>query len=175
MVLPGPARHRSDPLRRASGFDASASAPLATPGSRYPPLSRGRAFADRTAKHRGERPTGVGAGQISAGNQRIGLLGAPLVSPQRRALSFRGRALRGVEPGPRHRDLHSAKGPQKRARSVTVPVASDTARAIVVNRHRTGALHDSSYLFEPAFRIIARRVPIGADRDPAMRQSKQAE
>jgi hypothetical protein len=31
-------------------------------------------------------PTGVGAGKIGAGNQRIGLLGAPLVGPQRLAL-----------------------------------------------------------------------------------------
>jgi hypothetical protein len=73
-----------------------------------------------------------------AGNQRIGLLGAPLVSPQRRALPFRGLALRGVEPSPRHRDLHSAKGPQKRARSVTVPVARDTARAAIVLGIRLG-------------------------------------
>ena len=33
---------------------------------------------------------------------------------------------------PRHRDFHPAKGPQQRARSVTVPVASDTARAIIL-------------------------------------------
>src|SRR5438552_14167492 len=92
-----------------------------------------RIFADRTAKHRGEPPaypTGVGAGQIGAGNQRIGLLVAPLVSPQRLALPFRGLALRGVEPRPRHCDLHPAKGPQKRPRSVTVSVARDTAGAI---------------------------------------------
>src|SRR5205085_3334413 len=91
-----------------------------------------RAFA---VKHRGERlayPTGVGAGKIGAGNQRIGLLGAPLVSPQRLALPFRGLALRGVEPRPRHCDLHPAKGPQQRARSVTVPVAGDAARAIIL-------------------------------------------
>ena len=39
-------------------------------------------FADRAAKHRGERPTHptcVGAGQIGAGNKRIGLLGVLLV------------------------------------------------------------------------------------------------
>src|ERR1700730_15129927 len=92
-------------------------------------------FADCTAKHCGQRPahpTGVGAGKIGAGNQRIGLLGAPLVSPQRRALPFRGLALRGVEPRPRPRELPPAKGPQQRARSVTVPVAGDTAGAIVL-------------------------------------------
>jgi hypothetical protein len=43
-----------------------------------------------------------------------------------------GLALRGAEPCPRHGDLHPAKAPQMRARSVTVAVAGDTARALVL-------------------------------------------
>jgi len=41
-------------------------------GFHLPPHPAHRIFADRTAKHRGERPahpTGVGAGKIGAGNQ----------------------------------------------------------------------------------------------------------
>jgi hypothetical protein len=94
---------------------------------------------DRAAEHGCERPahpTRVGAGKIGAGDQRIDLLGSPLVSPQRFALPFRGLALGSVEPGARHRDLHPAEGPQQRARSVTVPVASDNARAIILAIHR---------------------------------------
>jgi hypothetical protein len=86
---------------------------------------------DCTAKHGRKRPahpTRIGSGKIGACNQRIGLLGSPLVSPQRLALPFACLARRGVEPGPRHRDLHPAEGPQQRARSVTVPVAGDTTR-----------------------------------------------
>src|SRR6516165_5310897 len=53
------------------------------------PYPTHRILADRTAKDRGERPAHparVGSGQIGARDQRIGLLGSPLIGPQRRAL-----------------------------------------------------------------------------------------
>src|SRR5207248_4690797 len=77
-------------------------------------------------------PTRVGSGKIGAGDQCIGLPGSPLVGPQCRAPPLRRLAFGRVEPGARHRDLHPTKGPQQGARSVTVPVASDTARALSI-------------------------------------------
>src|SRR5207245_10951752 len=53
-------------------------------------------------------------------------------APARGAKRIRRLPADYLEPCPRHRDLHPAKGPQQRARSVTVPVASDTARAVVL-------------------------------------------
>src|SRR5438445_269703 len=90
-------------------------------------------LVDRAAEDRCQRPSEpsrMGAGKIVAGDQRIGLLGSPLVGPQRRALPLGCLALRSVQPGLRHRDLDPPEGPQQRPRSVTVPVSGDTARAI---------------------------------------------
>src|SRR6516165_4476041 len=74
------------------------------------------------------RTRAVGSGKISAGNQRIGLPGSPLVGPQRRALPLACLAVPAVEPGTRHRDLDPTKGPHQRARSMTMPVAGNTTR-----------------------------------------------
>ena len=93
-----------------------------------PPHPAHRIFADRAAKDGSQRPadpTGIGAGQIGACDQRIGLPGSPLVSPQRRALPFDRSALGGIQPSPRHRDVHATKCPDQRARSMAVPMAGD--------------------------------------------------
>src|SRR6516164_7234552 len=84
----------------------------------------------------------VGAGKIGAGDQRIGPLGSPLVSPQCRAFPLGCLALRSVKPGARHRDLYPAKGPDQRARSVAMPVTRHTARPIriLVLGYRTTAV-----------------------------------
>src|SRR6516164_4389791 len=101
-------------------------------GFYLPPHPAHGIFSDRTAKDGSERPahsTAVGAGKIGACDQRIGSPGSPLVSPQRRALPFRGPARSGVEPSPRYRDLHSTESPDQRSGSMAVPVAGDLLRA----------------------------------------------
>ena len=126
---------RADPHHRAVEDQADdrflgerAGVPGIPVGLHLSPHPAHRILADRAAKHRRERPahpTRVGAGQIGAGNQRIGGLRAPLVSPQRLALPLRRLAVRGVEPGARHRDLDRAKGAQSATAIGAVPVAGN--------------------------------------------------
>src|SRR6201996_1044078 len=101
-----------------------------------------RILADRAAKHRCERPahpTRVGPGKVAARDQRIGLLGSPLVSPQRLALPLDCLAVRRVEPGTRHRDVDPTKSPCQRPRAMAVPVARNAARAAGILRWRRRA------------------------------------
>jgi hypothetical protein len=75
-----------------------------------PPHPAHRSLADRTAKDGREcppHPTRIGPGKIGADNQRIGVLGSPLVSAQRRTLPLGCLALRAVEPGARRSTLPS--------------------------------------------------------------------
>jgi hypothetical protein len=100
-----------------------------------PPHAAHRIFADRAAKDGREcppHPTRIDPGKIGAGNQRIGLLGSPLVSSQRRTLPLGCLTRRANEPGARQRDLDPAKGPHQRSRAVTVTVAADTFRPVAI-------------------------------------------
>src|ERR1700746_1909035 len=101
-----------------------------------------RILADRAAKHRCERPahpTRVGPSKIATRDQRIGLLGSPLVSPQRLALPLDCLAVRRVEPGTRHRDVDPTKSPCQRPRAMAVPVARNAAPAAGILRWRRRA------------------------------------
>ena len=94
-----------------------------------------RILADRAAGHGRERPahsTRVGPRRTGARDQRIRMLGSSLVGPQHCALPLCCLALRGVEPGARYLDLHSAESPHLRSRSVAVPVAGNTARPVTM-------------------------------------------
>ena len=84
-----------------------------------PPYPAHRVLADRAAEQGCERaadPARVGAGEIGAGDQRVGSKRAPLVGPQRLALPLRRLAVGGVEPGARDRDLDPAEGSHQRPR-----------------------------------------------------------
>ena len=78
-----------------------------------------RVLADRAAEQGAERPAHparIGAGEVGAGDQRVGGERAALIGPQRLALPLRRLAIGGVQPGARHRDLGLAEGARQRAR-----------------------------------------------------------
>src|SRR5216684_3816895 len=82
-------------------LDERAGIPAIPIGFHLPPHPAHRVLTDRPAEHGCERPphpTRVGPGKVAARDQRIRMLGSPLVGPQRLALPLRCLALRGVEP-----------------------------------------------------------------------------
>ena len=71
-----------------------------------------RVLTHRAAEQRCQRPAHpacVGAGEIGAGDQRVGSQRAALIGPQRRTLPFGRPAVGGVQPGARHIDFDPAR------------------------------------------------------------------
>src|SRR3712207_8355537 len=67
-------------------------------------------------------PARVGAGQVGAGDQRLGLAGHPGVAGQDGAAPLPCRAVLGSQPGPRHGDLHPAEGAGQPPLPMAVPM-----------------------------------------------------
>ena len=111
--------------KRAGATRPSRSSPCAS--------SAHRILADRAAKQGSEcaaHPACVGAGKVGARDQRVGNKRAPLIGPQRLALPLRRLAIRSVQPGARHLDLHPAEASHQRPRSMAMAVTGDADRLL---------------------------------------------
>ena len=122
----------------------------------FAPSPAHRVLADRSAeqgRQRSAHPARVGAGEIAAGDQRVGGQRAALIGPQRLALPFRRLALGGVQSGARHRDLDRPEGPGQRPRPAAMAVARN-ARIFFIASHRPS----------PVTRACKCRIELAADQ-----------
>jgi hypothetical protein len=111
----------------ASGraFQASQSLFDLAPDPAHDVLAHGPAEQrNQSAPH----PPRIGAGEVGAGNQRIGGERATLIGPQRLAVPFGGPAIGSLQPGARYGDLGFAKAAGQRARAAAVTMANNTCR-----------------------------------------------
>ncbi len=115
-----------------------------------------RVLADRSAeqgRQRAPHPPRIGAGEIRAGDQRVGREGAPLIRPQRLALPFRRPALGRGQPGARHRDLDRPERACQRPRPAAVAVARNARSSFV-----------AGYLASPVRRPCQRSIELAAEQ-----------
>ena len=88
-------------------------------------LSHGAAEQSR---ERPSHPAGVGSGKIGAGDQRVGLFGAPLIGRNGRILPLGRLAVRCFQTGAGHADRHRSEGSHQLALAMAVPVAGRPSR-----------------------------------------------
>ena len=114
-------------------FGKRAGVPRVPVGLHLAPDPAHRILADRAAKQGRERaahPACIGAGKVGARDQRVGNKRAPLIGPQRLALPLRRLAIRSVQPGARHLDLHLAEASHQRPRPMAMAVTGDADRLL---------------------------------------------
>ena len=110
-------------------------------------------LAHRAPEQRAQRapdPARVGAGQVGAGDQRLHLPRHPGVAGQHGAAPFPRGAVPGVQPGPRHGDLHRPEGAGQPPLPMAVPMARDAAALIAPASKRLGQLLLDQLLDEAA-------------------------
>jgi hypothetical protein len=91
-------------------------------------------LANGTAEQRAERAAhapGIGPGEISSGDQRLGLPGQPLVRGQCPVAPFPRAAVRRDQAGARHCDGDRAERAEELAITTAVPVAVNLFGALV--------------------------------------------
>ena len=89
--------------------------------------------ANKAASARRTR-RGLVKAKISPGDQRVGLPGAPLVSPRRFALPFRRVAVFTDDPGTRDGDLGRPECAGQRSHPMTMPMAGNRHRRVIRRR-----------------------------------------